>query len=330
MNTKLWQLLGLLILPLIFVHMDWSSVKEALVRANLVLIAMAFLLNVPLLFLTAMRWRYLLTLQGYQLSKRATWIYYLGGLYLGFVTPGRIGDLGKGFFLRKAGIATLSRSLSSVVVDRLLDLYLLLLLATLGIMWRKPFPASFPVGLALLAVVVFFPFVFNFLSLPRGWAKDMIQKRLLNWFPVSVRKEAEEFASGMRLLPVNNLFVALFFTVMAQAIFFQACWLIAVAYSIPISYLELVPIMAMTNLITFIPVSIAGLGTREAALLVFLNRPDITTEQIILYSLSVFFVFFAGGGLLGYLGWILSPVYISRKQAKAELSEDRNGNSSQS
>ena len=92
-------------------------------------------------------------------------------------------------------------------------------------------------------------------------------------------------------------------SVLAHGLFFYQCFLIAQAYSLPISYFALAVIMAMTNLFTLLPISIGGLGTREAALLFLLGPMGIGMEWTLAYSISVFVVTFVITGLMGATAW---------------------------
>ncbi|GAI33117.1 unnamed protein product [marine sediment metagenome] len=74
--------------------------------------------------------------------------------------------------------------------------------------------------------------------------------------------------------------------------------------------MEIIPIMAITNIFTFLPISISGLGTREAILSFLLLPRGISLELILAYSLEVLLVFFVAGGLMGVVAWFLKPVDI--------------------
>ena len=82
------------------------------------------------------------------------------------------------------------------------------------------------------------------------------------------------------------------------------------ALELPITYMEIIPVMALTNIFTFLPISISGLGTREAALAFLLLPRGISLELILAYSMGVLLVFFVAGGLMGAVAWFLKPVAI--------------------
>ena len=56
----------------------------------------------------------------------------MSSLYIGFVTPGRLGEFIKAVYLKSDKGISLSKGMSSVLIDRLCDLYLLIFLGLLG------------------------------------------------------------------------------------------------------------------------------------------------------------------------------------------------------
>jgi uncharacterized membrane protein YbhN (UPF0104 family) len=88
---------------------------------------------------------------------------------------------------------------------------------------------------------------------------------------------------------------------------------------------DLVLLQSATNFLSFIPIAPSGLGTREAALTYFLARvdPPQSMEVAVAYGLTIFLVFFIGGGLLGFIAWQWAPIGLHRawedlKRAKGE------------
>ena len=57
--------------------------------------------------------------------------------------------------------------------------------------------------------------------------------------------------------------------------------------------------VALGSLITLLPISISGLGTREAVMIAYLGTAGISSEAALGFSLLVFFTFYICGGLIG-------------------------------
>ncbi len=92
-----------------------------------------FLLNIPQIGLKALRWFMLVRWQGMRFNYRQAFLSYFGSLLIGFITPGRLGEMVQAVTLRNECGVPLARGLSSVILDRVFDMYLLLTLGSLGI-----------------------------------------------------------------------------------------------------------------------------------------------------------------------------------------------------
>src|SRR5258708_4362192 len=80
-------------------------------------------------------------MQGAHGSVWNCFLIYMSTLYLGNLTPGRAGDFAKVFYLKDdLGFSTGS-SMASVLVDRVFDLYILLILGCVGIL-TYPMPVD--------------------------------------------------------------------------------------------------------------------------------------------------------------------------------------------
>lgn len=295
--------LGLIIFVVIVTRVDWSGFTGILERSHMRFLYAAIVVSVPLLWIKVLRWRLLLSWQGYHISVCDAFLYYLSSVSLGAITPGRIGEFSKVFYLKKAGISTVSQGLSSVFVDRLLDLSILIIVAMFGMLWLDPWPGAKNMALVGFAgavpVIILLLAVGDFRRIV-GWVYRRIpEPRITGFF----KEGLDQFADGLHALFQWRLWQAVMLTVLAYSFLFYQCFLIAQAFSLPISYFALAVIMAMTNLLTLLPISVAGLGTREAALLFLLGPMGIGLEWILAYSISVFVVTFVITGLMGTTAW---------------------------
>jgi len=305
LKRRLFRLIGLLFFVYVLSRLDWSRLWSILKEGQLVWLGAAFLANLPQLWLKATRWRMLLEHQGLHVTRRKTFLYYMSAVFMGVVTPGRLGELAKAVYLRQDGVTSLAHGFSSVVMDRLCDLYLLCLLGTFGITVLDPWKSSSLIGWGGFLMVLLVGGAGYYVLKGEG---RFYGKYVAPRLPEPVREHLQEFNRGLVLLLGKVLPAAFFLTICSYAIYFFQCYLVAKAFSLPVTYWMLVPIMALTNIFSFLPISISGLGTREAALLFLLRPRGIPVEVIIAFSLGILVVFFIGGGLLGFAAWWMEPV----------------------
>ena len=132
MKKTFFRLLGIVLFGIILFKIDLSKAIGILlsdIRPGYLLAAMFFiLLQVSL---KAYRWNYLKKRQKMRFSLKDSFLMYLSSLYLGIITPGRVGEFSKILYLKKKGHG-MAKSSVSVVIDRLGDLIFLVLVGIGG------------------------------------------------------------------------------------------------------------------------------------------------------------------------------------------------------
>lgn len=126
-------LLGLGILSLLIYLSDWRDVIRNIGNADLAYIAAGILLTFLLMLLKALRWRFLLRKVGIDLPIRKAWYILMAGLFISNLTPGRIGEPVRSYILKRREGTAFSKSLPSVLVERMFDILAIILLAVPGI-----------------------------------------------------------------------------------------------------------------------------------------------------------------------------------------------------
>ncbi len=321
LKHKAWRLIGLLVLAYIISRIDWMQFKFILRRAKIGWFIAAFFLNIPPLWLKATRWQLLLSAQKKKVRNVEAFLYYLSATYLGVITPGRLGEFTKAVYLKNYGITNLSFGFSSVLVDRLWDLFLLVLLGLLGVIIFHPCPYAGAMGSVALAIFAFF---ISYFMYPKGFGKisDFFYKKILSYkIPDVAKGGAGQFRDGLLLIIGKRVWISILLTVSAYSIFFLQCYLIAKCFMVPLGYFQIVLTMAMVNLFSFIPITVSGLGTRDAALLFLLNQKGIGYEFIMAFSMGILFVFYIGGGMLGMLAWFLRPIELKKRVEEGTQAE---------
>jgi len=271
----------------------------------------AFLLNIPQLGLKAFRWFLLVRWQGYTLSYPRAFLAYFGSLLVGFLTPGRLGEMAKAITLKYESGMTLAQGLSSVILDRAFDLYLLLSLGTLGILRFAVVGSviSWP-AFALICLLVFLPLLFLNQKMILLLGTLMTRLPILRARERLLKEKSTQFAVGFSMMTPYRILICILLTFSSYSIFFLQCLLCVWALNFSVDFIDLVLLMAATNFISFIPISISGLGTREAALVFFFAQlnPALPGHLAVALGLALFLVLFIGGGFIGAFCWRLAPI----------------------
>ena len=304
--------LGVLFLILILTNIDVKLSLKYLSNINPFLCLLVLVLNVPQFFIKSLRWNQLLKQQKIIYPAFDTFQIYISSIFIGFITPGRLGEFIKAVYLKSNKGVSLSKGMSSVLIDRLFDLYLLIILGLIGI-WKFDILGKLSnTSLLLLIIFISFPLLILNRQLT-GKLISLIYKSFIKkkaQLRDKIEERFEDFYNGINQLITFKLIYSAFLTCLSYSVFFIQCYLIAIAMGISINFITITLFMAISNLISFIPISISGLGTRDATLIYLFSLINLNAELAVSYAFLVFITFFVCGGLMGAVAWFLKPVDI--------------------
>lgn len=310
-RTPWLRLAGLALLALLLWWLDLAQIGLVLSRADQSLIALAAAANLLMILLKTLRWQIILRPQQIHYPLRPAYLAYWSSIFVGFFTPGRVGEFVKARHVSQDCDISLGRAFSSVLTDRLFDLFALLLagsaaLLTLGGGERQLLVL---LGSTLLVLAPFGLFLEDhFFKKCQAWVGQLEtrlpgQSRLL-----SEGSWLVELRQGFRQLTWPWLLAATLLTGLAYALFFGQCYLLALALHLPVGFTPVLYSVALGSLVTLLPISISGLGTREAAIIAYLSTVGVPAEAALSFSLLVFLTFYVAAGLIGAVAWWVKPL----------------------
>lgn len=310
-KTSRWlRLFGLGLFVLLIWNTNLETSLAVLRQTAFPLMVIAVALNIPQIFLKSFRWRYLLNSQGIKYGIWQVTLAYFGSIFIGLLTPGRLGEFARAVYISSDCNVSTGGSFASVLADRLFDLYVLVAIGGTALIsvtalntqqsWAGMVLLTGGLTLALVLLVTDRGFA---LMQAFGSSLGQIGKRLFapgNWLL--------EMRTGFRQLSWPTILISAGLTVIAYAVFFGQCYLLALALRLPVTFASVSCAVALGSLVTLLPISISGIGTRDAAIIAYLGTVGIPSEMALAFSLLVFLTFHIGGGLMGAVAWWIKPV----------------------
>ena len=302
---KLVKLFGVALLVVILIKVDLREIGSILARCGIGHVAAGFGLSVVAIGIKAARWWLMLRQQHLAYSWPKAFRTYLAGLYLGVVTPGRLGELGRAAYVKRDTGASVGTALSSILLDRVLDLYALTAIGLVACWVFDLFGRTSPLFLAAAGAVLLLPAAALH---PRigarvvGVVEALLARTKLG---AAVGSASGDFYAGIRQLISPWLVVQVALTAAAYATLFAAAFLIARGLSIDISLPDTGLVFGLANMISLIPLTVAGVGTRDAVFILVFGVRGLPPSQAVAFSTLVLAVFYLGDGLVGALSFLL-------------------------
>lgn len=307
--SRYWYILiGLLIfLYILFYKIDLTEVSKILIQANLFYIGLAALLVLLMILVQPIRWNYLKKAQNINYPLKDSFFIYNIGFFLSTITPGRVGDLVKVFYLKNDGYST-GKSLVSIILDRLADIVFLLFLGYLSIFFffkdlRKDLLLFTFLGLIILALII--------ISQRNGNFKKLIDKILGFIIPSKYKKSwhlnCQDFIDDFKGYNLKNYLVISLITVVSWFFYYSSMFFLAKSIGLEVPFIFFVLSVTLATLATLMPVSILGLGTRDAVLLLLFSSLGINPEITISFS-TLYLLMLLMANFIGFLSWLKKPL----------------------
>ncbi|KPA18387.1 protein belonging to Lysylphosphatidylglycerol synthetase/UPF0104, partial [Candidatus Magnetomorum sp. HK-1] len=195
-----------------------------------------------------------------------------------------------------------------IIVDRLFDFYILIILAIFGLWKFQVFEKYSNLFLVMAVLMTAAP-----LTLLH---KVFIQKYSRILYSVFEKKfndlKFNDFYQELVCLIHPKLLITFFLSCLGFFIFFIQCYLLTLAMQIKIDFLTIALFMSIARLISIIPISISGLGTRDAILIYLFSLINLTSEIAVSYSFLIFVAYYVSNGIIGAFVWMIKPLSVDK------------------
>lgn len=303
---RAYRFIGLAILAVILAKIDFKKLIFCFSELNAGFFLLINLITIPLLLIKAFRWMQILKIQGIDYPVIASLLSYLGGFFAGIITPGRAGEALRAYYLKEEKGVPLSRGLASIFVDRIFDLFILLTLAVVGLFSLQGTALSGARIAIFNLSILFLSAVALFRSLS---SRVFLKKAFLKIFSfagvAALEGDLRLFFSSVRSsLASKKIYSVFVLTVCAYVLFYlQACLLAGIAH-INLGWTKIVLFVSISGFVSLLPVTVLGLGTREACLVFLFSLSGVEKEAALTYSFLLFLSFYILAGLIAYAGWL--------------------------
>ncbi len=311
-SVKLLPLAGIALFAALLLLFDVQAVGAVLRQARPELLVLFLLAHVPIVFLKAVKWRYVLRVLSYRVTLTGAVRSWLGGFAISLLTPGRVGDFSRAAYVERER-SRLGRPLLAVAADRLADVLLLLTFSVVGVVFFITV-LNVQIGYFSAVVAVFVTAIAGVAAAMRkGTVAFFLKPLARRVLPAGAQNEAAAifsgFYEGVEILKQKKRAdgVVLGMTVAVWMLNIGQLGILSEALGLNVTMGYLFLAMPLIILADTLPVSFAGLGTREALLIFLLSFAGLNAEQAIGFSLVVLLLGYLPVGLAGLAVWMREP-----------------------
>ena len=270
-------IISLIILVLIYGRIDLAKLVEALQNSHASWMVVAIAMTIPTVMLSAWRLQQLIP-SGKRLPFGEAIRLTLAASGLNLVLPSKMGDIAKAYFIQQRGYLTGSLALSLVIFEKACDMLSLLVWCVFGLIlytnkdglfWALTGCVTLGLGLGLL-LLGSERFARLFFNLGRRFAPGRFRSKLENLQGSWLEMHTYFWQDQTRFSRVFGISLLIWFLHLSQI------WLFILALRAWVPLLTNLALAPLAILAGLLPLTFAGVGTRDAAVILFYN-PFLTT-----------------------------------------------------
>ena len=298
---KFLPFIGIFIFIYTIYALDTTKIIEAILSIHPIYIAIAIPLTFPRVFIRNYAWKLIQEEQQIAVSYWESLSIFLMGYFYGTITPGYLGQLMRIPYLKEKtdqpyGKLFFNSSIETIV--HTMSLYVMMFVGAILVIGS--FPELF--NITAIWLIILFLVLIIFIRRERG---ERIFQKIVSWFiPKSFKDPLYDFTGTFYIdFPrIKSLVLPLILGSFTWLLIFTQYYIMILALDLPIPYLYFLLLFPVANVASFIPISFAGLGTRELiAVVVFTTLFSVPDEKIFVVSLMGFLISDMLTGFIGFL-----------------------------
>ncbi|NIP38245.1 MAG: flippase-like domain-containing protein [Candidatus Dadabacteria bacterium] len=286
-NTKyiLQRSVGLIILLIVISRIDPGEFLEIIEHTKLSNLLVAAVLFIPSLLLRSLRLSVIMNTQGSGLRLTDYIKIYAYSIFIGSITPGRLGEFIKAVYFEKKG-TPFSASIYGTLLDRLFDVL------GISIIGSTVFFTFSAIGAQIDSkIIVIYLIIVSLISL--AIFKSSLVGTVINYLIRSAKKPSSKNLNNnisVRQPDFKPLALSFILTALALICNFSSIYYLAKSIGLGIPYIDILGISALVSLVSMIPISFLGLGTRDILLIQILALYGIDKVGSVAFSTLIFFL----------------------------------------
>jgi len=319
-NIIIGIIIGIIFLGLWFLLVDVDQVWSYLSRLNIFHLILFTFFYIFAYFIRSYRWRLILK-PIFKMKVLESFFYFMAGMLINYLVPIRAGEVAKSFFLKKNEGVQISKSLPSIFIDKLTDLFPIIIIIILIPILAIPVSKTLTwiiVAILLMYVIFLFILIFSMKS-PENMHKILMKFSF--FFSIKFKSKLEEFYTsfieGMGILRGRRKDTIIIYLLTIAAVFSEGFFVYMIFRSLglqDVGFIKIVFGYTLMNLTYILPTPPAQIGSNEFMWIIIfsfalgLNRNLTGAAVATVHILTTIVIFTIGAISLSSIGIKFSEV----------------------
>lgn len=292
--NRLFGLVGLLIFLYLLWKSDVAKIYEVLTSVNPLLLLGGILSNIFIIYFYNIRWQLLLKKIGAEVSILNLTKIWFKGVIPAFLSPGRVGELYRAKFVKDLTGIRHAKIISTIMVDKFLDMLVLSMFSILSFIYLvSRFKIDLSIGYLIFFIILVGVALFFITN--RKIVKKLTDLMLIFPMPDKMRgfieRNLKEFHLGLNSIKPKALILAFIYTIFNWGFTIFGAYLFALSLNINVNLFYVFIVHPISSLLSILPISVSGIGTRDLTYVLLFGLIGITQEMSIALSILILLFF---------------------------------------
>ena len=301
---KFLPLIGIVILFYLIYSLGLEDIKNAFLSIHPIYIIIALSLTLPRILIRNYSWQLLQKEQKIKINYWKSLKIFLIGFFYCSITPAFLGHLMRVPYMKEETNEPYGKLFTNVMLEVILRSFTLYAMISIGILLiiEQSAEMSNLFFIWSIILIIITAILFYFVKKERG---EKLFNILIKYFvPKNLKKDLQSFVNTFyKDFPrMKKLIIPIFLGTITWIITFTQEYIIVIALGLSIPYFYFLLLFPIANVAGFLPITFAGLGTREAvAIFIFTTLFAVDAADILVVSLLGFIVTDVFTGFIGFI-----------------------------
>ena len=314
-RIKILSLVGIALFIIILSRINLGALFSILYHTNIMFLLLAIGVNGAAIILKSLKWKIIVNSIKPEFSLKESVMAFLVGFSFSTITPAKLGDFIKVLYINDE-TCSMGKSLSTIVIDRLIDILLLFFVAFVGIYGFSVLYHIEVISTAGIIVIIFCLFLGMYILLNKPILSALLKPFFNIVVPQRLKSKVsiyyDDFFVGLNVFYQNrkSFFSSIFIGILYWIPTLIYGYLLALSLGIDVGLFFFILVLPILGMLDFLPISISGIGTRDLALIYLFGLKGVSAEQAIAFSLLYLFMSYWLIALLGVGVFFKYPIEI--------------------
>jgi glycosyltransferase 2 family protein len=314
-GIKILSLVGIILFIFILSRIDLGALFQILLQTNILFLTLALLVNGVAIVLKSLKWKIIVNSSRSDFSLPESIKAFFVGFSFSTITPAKLGDFVKVLYVTNEN-CSMGKALSTVVIDRLIDIILLFSIALIGIFGFSVFYNIEIISLGSIVLMIAVIITGIYIVLNRKLLSALLRPFFNLFVPPHLKDKVtlyyNDFFSGLVTFYYDRrrFFLSIGVGIISWIPPFLYGYLLALSIGIDTGILFFILVIPVLSLLDLLPISISGIGTRDVALIFLFGLKGISPEQAVAFSLLYLFMSYWLIALIGAGVYFRCPIEI--------------------